>query len=196
MTTLLLAVRGVISTFTSGLQREMSKSALKKYLRELKKKDLELQILDLYERFPQVKTYYNFAFNPKEDKLIGEAKAKISNEYFPLKRKRARARRSVAQKFIKQYITLGMDPHLLADLMLFNIETAQRYSARNRVNEAFYKSMLRSYREAVQHLSLNAILPEFKERLLKIRQELQEQEWEFQEDFDQILDLAYMNDLP
>lgn len=196
MTTLLLAFRGVIITFTSGLKREMSKSALKKYLRELKKKDLELQILDLYERFPQVKTYYNFVFNPKEDKLIGEAKAKIANEYFPLKRKRARARRSVAQKFIKQYITLGMDPHLLADLMLFNIETAQRYSARNRVNEAFYKSMLRSFREAVHHISLNAILPEFKERLLKIRQVLQEQEWEFQEDYDQILDLAYMNDIP
>ncbi|NNK11548.1 MAG: hypothetical protein HKP08_09420, partial [Flavobacteriaceae bacterium] len=143
----------VFDTFTGCIEREMSKSALKKYLGELKKRDLELQIMDLYERFPQVKTYYNFVFNPKEDKLMGEAKAKISNEYFPLKRRRARARRSVAQKFIKQYGKLGMDPHLLADLMVFNIETAQRYSASHKVNEAFYRSMLRSFREAVQHLT-------------------------------------------
>ncbi|QBA64184.1 DUF6155 family protein [Muriicola soli] len=172
----------------------MSKSALKKYLGELKKRDLELQIMDLYERFPQVKTYYNFVFNPKEDKLMGEAKAKISNEYFPLKRRRARARRSVAQKFIKQYNKLGMDPHLLADLMLFNIETAQRYSASHKVNEAFYKSMLRSFREAVQHLTHNAILAEFKERLKQINRRLHDQEWEFQEDFNQIFELAYMDD--
>ena len=47
----------------------MSKTALKKYLAGLKKKDLELQILDLYGRFPVVKTYYDFVFNPKEEKL-------------------------------------------------------------------------------------------------------------------------------
>ena len=61
--------------------------------------------MDLYVRFPTVKAYYDFVFNPKEDKLIQEAKTKISNEYFPLKRKRPKARRSVAQKLIKHFKT-------------------------------------------------------------------------------------------
>ena len=78
----------------------MSKRALQKYVGELKKKELEAQILDLYLRFPVVKEYYDFAFNPKEDKLVQAAKAKISNEYFPVKRRRPKARRSVAQKYI------------------------------------------------------------------------------------------------
>ena len=60
----------------------MSKRALKKYLADLQKEDLEEQLLDLYDRFPSVKKYYNFVFNPKEDKMLLEAKMKISNEYF------------------------------------------------------------------------------------------------------------------
>ena len=38
----------------------MSKRALKSYLDELTKKQLQEQVLDLYTRFKPVKTYYNF----------------------------------------------------------------------------------------------------------------------------------------
>ena len=55
----------------------MSKRNLKKYLKDLKKAQLEAQILDLYERFKEVKVYYDFAFNPKEEKLLEESKFKI-----------------------------------------------------------------------------------------------------------------------
>ena len=54
----------------------MSKRALKTHLSKSPKKALEEQILELYEKFPAVKTYYDFAFNPKEDKLVQDAKAK------------------------------------------------------------------------------------------------------------------------
>ena len=63
----------------------MSKRDLKKYLTELHKKQLEEQILELYEKFSAVKTYYDFVFNPKEETLLKECKIKISNEYFPQK---------------------------------------------------------------------------------------------------------------
>ncbi|MGS0528204.1 DUF6155 family protein [Zobellia nedashkovskayae] len=87
----------------------MSKRKLKKYLNEIDKDAIEEQLLDLYDRFPEVKEYYNFIFNPKEDKLVQEAKTKISNEYFPVRRRRPKARRSVAQKFIKHFIKLGVE---------------------------------------------------------------------------------------
>lgn len=172
----------------------MSKTALKKYLAGLKKKDLELQILDLYGRFPVVKTYYDFVFNPKEEKIIQEAKRKVSNEYFPIRRKRARARRSLAQKYIKHFTTLGMDPFLLGEFMIFNMETAQRYSKNQRVNEGFYKSMLRSYKEAVHYLVLHSLINEFKERILQFYKEVEEQDWYFQEEFRQLLEVIEMDD--
>ncbi|MFY0591094.1 DUF6155 family protein [Roseivirga sp.] len=156
----------------------MSKRALVKYLQSLNKQELEDQVLDLYTRFKPVQTYYNFVFNPKEDKMVEEAKLKIANEYFPLKRKRARARRSVAQKYIKQFLLLGLDPVLIAEVMLFNLETAQRFNAKKRINqEAFYKSMFNSFDQAISFVESNGLRAVFKDRIRAIVEIAWDQEW-------------------
>ena len=167
----------------------MSKRALKKYLTELPKADLEEQMMDLYLRFKVVKEYYDFVFNPKEEKMIQQAKAKISNEYFPLKRKRPKARRSTAQKFIKHFIKLGVDPHLIADLMLYNIEIAQSFELEKNVPDAFYKSMLNSFNEAIKFISLNGLISDYKDRLAKAYTLTQERNWLFSEGFSKALDI-------
>lgn len=168
---------------------KMSKRAFKKYLTELKKKELEAQFMDLYERFPVVKEYYDFIFNPKEDKLVQEAKTKISNEYFPLKRKRPKARRSVAQKYIKHFIKLGVDPHLIADVMLYNLEVAQSFSKERNVPDAFFKSMLNSFDEAIRFMSIHELINDFKDRILKIYNTTQDENWQFGEGFSRVLDI-------
>ncbi|MBQ4915155.1 hypothetical protein J8L85_11945 [Maribacter sp. MMG018] len=167
----------------------MSKRALKSYLSELGKSELQEQIIELYDKFPAVKTYYDFAFNPKEDKLVQEAKTKISNEYFPLKRKRPKARRSVAQKYIKHFIKLGVDPYLVADVMLYNLEIAQAFASERNVPDAFYKSMLNSFVEMTTFISQNNLLSEYKERLLKIYDRTQSDNWLYMEDFSRALDI-------
>lgn len=167
----------------------MSKRDLKKYLASLPKEELEDQLLALYEKFADVKAYYNFIFNPKEDKLEQEAKAKISNEYFPLKGKRAKLRRSTAQKYIKTFLTLGVDPFIVADIMLFNIETAQKYSAKRTIRyESFYKSMLNSYKQVVDYVAANGIVNDFKNRILAIHDEAQRQQWDNRKEFERIWD--------
>ena len=166
----------------------MSKRQFKKYIAGLKKLALEEQLLDLYERFPLVKEYYDFAFNPKEDKLLQEAKSKISNEYFPVRRKRPKARRSVAQKFIKHFIKLGVDPYLIADVMLYNLEIAQTYSTNRNLPDSFFKSMLNSFTESVHYVSVNGLLDDFKERILKTYQCTQDKQWPFEEGFSRALD--------
>lgn len=173
----------------------MSKRDLKKYLGELNKEQLEEQIIELYEKFSPVKTYYDFVFNPKEDKLLQECKVKISQEYFPIKkpnakwRPKAKLRRSVAQKYIKHFILLGVDPFVIADIMLYNIEIAQTYSSQNLIKqELFYKSMLNSFEQAVNFSISNGILPNFKERILAIQQETIQQKWKNKHDFEAILE--------
>jgi hypothetical protein len=156
----------------------MSKREFKKYINGLNKEQLQEQISDLYERFKEVKRYYDFAFNPKEDKLIEECKFKISKEYFPLNNRKPKARRSIAQKQIKQLITLGVDPALVADLMLYNIELAQSFCAEKPVSQdAFYISMLKSYKEAIKYIHENGMLIELKPRLDKIIDEVVNQKW-------------------
>ncbi len=156
----------------------MSKRELKKYLHSLSKAQLEEQIEDLYTRFKEVKTYYNFAFNPQEDKLLEEAKVKISREYFPVNGRRAKTRRSVGQKYIKHFITLGVEVTVIADLMLYNLEIAQTYTAQWYVKqEAFYKSMLSSYTQALEFIVANGLQQHFSARIEAITNEATEQRW-------------------
>jgi len=167
----------------------MSKRDLKKYLVSLPKEDLEEQLLALYEKFADVKAYYDFVFNPKEEKLEQEAKVKIANEYFPTKSKRPKLRRSVAQKYIKHFLTLGVDPFVLADVMLFNIETAQKYSAKREMRYgSFYKSMLNSYKQAVDYVAANGMAPNFKARIAAVQSEAFRQKWENMKEFERIYD--------
>ena len=156
----------------------MSKRELKKYLQGLNKKQLEEQINDLYLRFKEVKTFYDFVFNPKEGQLLEECKFKISKEYFPLNRRKAKARRSVAQKHIKHFKQLGVDASIIADVMLFNIEIAQSYSGEKEIKQdAFYKSILKSFEEAVIFIFENNLQKTFSTRLQKVVDDAFSQNW-------------------
>jgi hypothetical protein len=171
----------------------MSKRDLKKYLAELNKKQLEEQVLELYEKFSTVKTYYDFVFNPKEDTLLKECKIKISNEYFPQKTsgkpRRPKMRRSVAQKYIKHFILLGVDPFIIGDVMLYSIEIAQTFSAERFVKpELFFKSMLNSFEQAVKFMISNGILDEFKSRITAISNETMRQNWYNKEEFNAVIE--------
>lgn len=167
----------------------MSKRDLKKYLNELSKKQLEEQLLELYDKFKDVKVYYDFVFNPKENDLVKEAKLKISNEYFPIKSKKPKMRRSVAQKYIKHFITLGVDSFIIADVMLYNIEIAQALTAEKEIkSEAFYKSMLNSYEQALSFMIEKGILYDFKSRVVVINEETNLQKWPNHYEFNAIVE--------
>ena len=98
-------------------------------------------------------------------------------------------RRSVAQKIIKHFITLGVDPFVTADVMLYTIEIAQTFSAENNIKyESFYKSIQNSFDQAVQFLITNGILSEFKSRVKAISDETSKQKWKNKSDFLLILE--------
>ena len=171
----------------------MSKRDLKKYLTELNKEQLEEQIIELYEKFSPVKVYYNFVFNPKEETLLQECKLKISNEYYPVKktgrRSKPKMRRSVAQKYIKHFILLGVDPFIIADVMLYNIEIAQTFSSENLIKqELFFKSMFNSFEQAVIFLISNGIINDFKTRILSIHNQSIKQKWHNEPEFNAIIE--------
>lgn len=170
----------------------MSKRDLKKYLTELSKEQLQEQIIELYEKFVPVKVFYDFVFNPKEDSLLQEAKIKISTEYFPVKgsrRGKAKMRRSVAQKIVKHFISLGVDCFVIADIMLYNIEIAQTYAAGNIIKqELFYKSMFNSFEQAVHFSISNGVFAEFNDRIAAIAEQTKNQKWKNSADFEALLD--------
>jgi len=155
----------------------MSKRELKKYITELKKEQLEEQILDLYGRFKEVKQFYDFAFNPKEDQMVEECKFKINREYFPAKGRRPKTRRSVAQKCIKKFKQLNVDAPIIIEIMLFNLETAQRYSAKRKVYDTFYRSMIKSFEELVNYVIENGYQESYSLQINQIAEEAWRQDW-------------------
>lgn len=166
----------------------MSKRDLKIYLKELSKEQLEEQILDLYTRFKPVKTYYNFVFKPNEEKLLDEAKFKIGKEYFPINGRKPKARRSVAQKIIKHFIQLGVDPFIIVDVMLFNIEVALQYNEDRQIKQdVFYKSMLRSFENAICFINEHGLMNDFSPRISTILKTVKTQEWYNVEGFEKSL---------
>lgn len=167
----------------------MSKRNLKNYLSELTKKQLQEQILELYDKFANVKTYYDFVFNPNEEKLSKAAKIKISNEYFPVNSRKPKMRRSVAQKFIKHFLELGVDSFVITDIMLFTIEIVQSFTAEKPIKqESFYKSILNSFKQVIDFVIEKGIYYEFKERIKAIEIQAIEQNWCNKNDFTAIIE--------
>lgn len=156
----------------------MSKRDLKKYVSELNKAQLEEQIIELYDKFKEVKVYYDFVFDPKETNLVREAKLKITNEYYPVRGKKPKMRRSIAQKFIKHFILLGVDAYIISDIMLYTLEIAQTLSSEKEIKqEAFYKSMLTSFQQSISFMIEKGILEDFKSRVVAIQEETNNQNW-------------------
>ena len=146
--------------------------------------------MDLYERFKEVKTYFDFAFNPKEEERIEEAKLKISLEYFPTgRRKKAKMRRSVAQKYIKHFKQLEMNPELILELMLYNVEIALAFSETKEIKSmAFYSSMLKSFEQAFQFAKDKALIGSFSDRFERVTDRTYELKWVNHQGFENVLD--------
>ena len=166
----------------------MSKRAFKRYLEESPKEELAEQLLSLYSKYKPVKKYYDFIFNPQEEKLVNEAKVKVSNEYFPLRRKRPRARPSVAQNFIKEFKNLEMQPSWVAELMVYNLEVAHTFSIQRARPDKFYKSMLNSFKEAVRYVNYHSLRDQYFERLRVFYKATLDSGWPFEEEFARVAD--------
>jgi hypothetical protein len=73
---------------------------------------------------------------------------------------------------------LGVDPFIIADVMLYSIEIAQTFSSEKDIKqELFYKSLLNSFEQAISFMIANGVLYEFKNRVEAIRTEAESQEW-------------------
>lgn len=156
----------------------MSKTKLTKFIKTCDKEELGEQLLDLYLRFKEVKEFYDFSFNPNEQKRVEEVKLKIAREYFPEGKRKPKKRRSVAQKHIEHLKKLEIEASQIIDLMLYNIEIAQAYNEeRPIVQEAFYKSMLGSFRKALVVINQQFLKEEFIARVERIQQTAANQKW-------------------
>lgn len=167
----------------------MSKRLLTKHLQTLNQEQLSDLILDLYNRSKEVKTYFSFVFNPNERKELETAKQKVYEEYFPVKRKRAKMRRSIATKYLKHFDFIGLHPSLVAEFMVFNLQTQQLFSTERYIKQdSFFTAALTSFDKLCSHLQTHRLEKEFMPQLEKIIDAAFQQNWFNAAGFDRVFE--------
>lgn len=146
----------------------MGINELRRELKIMDKDKLIDLIIDLYKKNKLVKEFFDFYVNPHyENELLENYKNKVYRAFYP--RGSYDYNLKDAKKAISDFKKLGTSPKLLADLMLFYVETGVKYTNDfGDINEAFYYSLEATFHDALTLMKKENILDDFKERARKV----------------------------
>ena len=141
-----------------------SKKDLTKFLNDLSKEELIKEFEKLYQKFKEVKTYYDIDLGGDTTAIVNGVKKKIYNEYMP-DRGFGKARSSVVKNLIDDFAKVSIYPSDLIDVILYRVEIAAEFGmSYGYDNEAFYNSCDLAFEKALNLIIKNNLEDEFKER--------------------------------
>jgi len=103
------------------------KKELNKYLSSLSEKELIKEVKKLYDKFGDVKKYYEMELGDNSEKILAEYKAKIKKEYFPT-RGYGRARNSVSRKVVLDFKKIAIHQKDVVELLLYRVEMMLKFT--------------------------------------------------------------------
>lgn len=162
---------------------------LKRRLKDSTKEQLEKDILDLYKKSNFVKEYYTSKNSDGgELSLLKKHQQIIEQEFFPV-RGFGDGRLSVAKKSITEFKKLCTNQMLIADLMLFYVETGVKYTlCYGDIDAPFYTSMENMYKNALSFIEKNNFRHIFNVRCQKIVEDTSAIGWGFHDQLSELYD--------
>jgi len=152
--------------------------SLKSELAKLDKKALIEIIADLCKKNKPVQEYLNFYFQPDEDGLFEKYKAKVYEAFFPKRGFGYNLKQG--KQSISDFKKLSPSPVLVADLMLFYVETGVDFTNDfGDIDETFYNSLESTFAAALKMMRKEEILDRFKERASMIMKNTEHIGWGF-----------------
>ncbi|MNQ57483.1 hypothetical protein D3C85_716410 [compost metagenome] len=145
----------------------MGLTDIKKELKKLDKEKLIDLVADLYKKNKSVKEFFDFYVNPDESELFKKYRDKVFEAFYP---KRGYSYKlKDGKQAISDFKKLGPARELLANLMLFYVETGVKFTNDfGDINEAFYKSLATTFVDALRIMNKENFLDKFEERVDKI----------------------------
>ena len=142
---------------------------IKKELGQKTKEELIQEISTLYQRFPQVKEYYQVQTSGAAD-VLDKYKSIIEKEFIEGKsRGLPKARFTMAKKALSDFKKLTKDPDLLADLMLTFVASVSSFNSEFSPDvENFYTIPEDMFEEVLQLLKQNNLLLKYQTRAYDI----------------------------
>ncbi|WP_339699646.1 DUF6155 family protein [Algoriphagus aquimarinus] len=158
--------------------KNMGLTDLKKELKKLDKDKLIDLVADLYKKNKSVKEFFDFYVNPDEKELFNKYRDKVFEAFYP--RRGYNYKLKDGKQAISDFKKLGSSSDLLADLMLFYVETGVNFTNDfGDINEAFYSSMETTYVAALTLMRKENLLDKFADRASKVVSETNGIGWGF-----------------
>jgi hypothetical protein len=147
----------------------MSLNDVKKELRKLDNEKLIDLITELYKKSKEAKEFLDYSVNPDKNGLLSAYKEKVYEAFFP---KRGGYRPSTGKKAISDFKKLESSKELLAELMLYYVETGVKFTNKyGDVEESIYHSISSTFQNTLTVMAKERILDRFAERAKKIAQD-------------------------
>ena len=156
----------------------MGLTDIKKELNKFDKNKLINIIADLYKRNKSVKEFFDFYVNPNEKELFEKYRDKVFEAFYP--KRGYDFKLKDGKKAISNFKKLGASAGLIADLMLFYVETGVNFTNDfGDIDENFYKSLGKTYVEALTLLQKENLLDQFQDRANKVIKDTEDIGWGF-----------------
>jgi hypothetical protein len=145
----------------------MGLTEIKKELKKLDKDKLIDLVADLYKKNKSVKEFFDFYVNPDERELFNKYRDKIFEAFYP--KRGYNLKLKDGKQAISDFKKLGPSSDLLADLMLFYVETGVNFTNDfGDIDEGFYSSIETTYVAALKIMKKENLLDKFADRAGKV----------------------------
>lgn len=164
---------------------------IKKQLQKLDKDKLIDLISELYKKDKFVKEFLSFQINQDEKGLFEKYRNKVYEAYFPKRGYKLKLRE--AKQAISEFKKFNPPVQLVADLMLFYVETGVKFSNEfGDIDEKFYLSLANTYNAALKFIQKENLLESFADRAGCIVSDSSHFGWGFHDDLRDIYDEFYV----
>ena len=145
----------------------MGLTDIKKELKKLDKDKLIDLVTDLYKKNKSVKEFFDFYVNPNERELFEKYRVKVFEAFYPKRGYNYKLKNG--KQAISDFKKLGTSTDLLADLMLFYVETGVKFTNDfGDINETFYKSLATTFVDSLTLMRKENLLDKFEDRVGKV----------------------------
>ena len=168
----------------------MGLAELKKELKTLDKNKLIDLIADLYKKNKSAKEYLDYYVSPNEKDLFEKYKEKVFEAFYP--KRGYSLKLKDGKQAISEFKKLEPSSELLADLMLFYVETGVSFTTDfGDISEPFYSSLESTYVAALTLMHKGNLLDKFALRAEKVVENTSNMGWGLHEYLSSVYDDFY-----
>lgn len=144
----------------------MSKSQLKKYLKELNRDQLEEFILDIYSDVKSAKEYLDFFLNPDVTKLVDKTQLQLYSKFYrPNGEPVSNLKFSKVNDIMKDFTNKMRDPYIVADMMVYLLTIICDYGRNYSYSESFVRSVISNFKRFSNWLVTNGLEKDYLQKM-------------------------------